>query len=298
MQFAVTAVHSCSKLSSAVTQPSAAQSLAFAVVLGRLLCPTYSQPRCRLPASSLAIGHLQTNIRGINNQFAMTSVGAKDVSPSGHGPPTYIISGQLSHRVGHLLPDSDGGVQPRPVFAQLYFHDVQNELANRMVSVADGVAVGVVDLLQRLFHYINPYVRIFRTAGERLQEQPSRNLQIGFKRVGRAERGTHAAPISDDVAGILVCPDGGIDHAGLDIVLEWRPLLESGFSPLECVWHLDPCSMALQYPLLTHGVILGGPQACRVPQEVIMVLMLKMVMMVTGRNILMMPKSLGHGRMR
>ena len=203
-----------------------------------------------LPLAELFINDrsFANNIRTVNNMFAMTSVGAKDVTPTGHGPPTYVIAGQLSHRIGHLLPD--GEADRRPMFAQLYFHDVQNELVNRMAGVADVVAAGVVDLLQRLLHYINPYVRIFRTAGERLREQPALDLQVGFQRVTRAERGTHAAPTSDDVAGILVCSDGNIDRAGLDIVLERRPLLDGGYAPLERMWHFDARYMALQYPLL------------------------------------------------
>jgi hypothetical protein len=35
------------------------------------------------------------------------------------GVPTYRIHGQLSHRIGSLLPEQTGG-QCRPMFAQLY----------------------------------------------------------------------------------------------------------------------------------------------------------------------------------
>ena len=202
------------------------------------------------PLADLLLNNRQfaNSVKLYNGVFSMTFIGANDVTPRGNGPPTYVISGQLSHRIGHLLPPGEN--QPAPVFAQLYFHDVQHELANRMaMGGAEVLDRRIVLLLQNLLHYINVYVRIFRSAGERLHERPACNMKIAFQRVGRAERGTHAAPTSTEVAGILICPDGDIDPAGLDIVLERRPLGNNGYAPLQRISHLDNRYMPLQYPL-------------------------------------------------
>ncbi len=68
-------------------------------------------------------------IRVYNSALAFTSVGVKldDRFMRSGGVPTYRIHGQLSHRIGSLLPEQTGG-QCRPMFAQLYIHDTSNEL--------------------------------------------------------------------------------------------------------------------------------------------------------------------------
>ncbi len=70
-------------------------------------------------------------IRVYNSALAFTSVGVKldDCFTRSGGVPTYHIHGQLSHRIGSLLPEQTGG-QCRPMFAQLYIHDTSNELCN------------------------------------------------------------------------------------------------------------------------------------------------------------------------
>ncbi|CAG8691743.1 12317_t:CDS:1 [Cetraspora pellucida] len=61
------------------------------------------------------------NIRRYNAAHAFTSLGAK-INQSvfnGHGPYSFRISGELYHRVGSLLPDSDA----EATYAQLYIYD-------------------------------------------------------------------------------------------------------------------------------------------------------------------------------
>lgn len=73
------------------------------------------------------------DIRQYNNMFAFTSMGGKicHINQGGRGPYTFKISGQNYHNIGSLLP-SDG--HP-PAYSQLYIHDTDNELANRINAV-------------------------------------------------------------------------------------------------------------------------------------------------------------------
>ena len=74
--------------------------------------------------------HFLENIRAYNSMFSFTSIGGRVESAvnNGGGPPQFVFSGQNYHRIGSLVPDPGRA----PKFAQLYIHDTQNELKNRM----------------------------------------------------------------------------------------------------------------------------------------------------------------------
>jgi hypothetical protein len=74
-------------------------------------------------------------IRVYNSALAFISMSVKldDRFTRSGGVPTYCIHGQLSHRIGSLLPEQTGG-QCRPMFAQLYIHGTSNELRNRQAA--------------------------------------------------------------------------------------------------------------------------------------------------------------------
>ena len=64
--------------------------------------------------------------------FSFTSMGGKVQRPSslGNGPYVYQIEGQNAHYMGSLLPTEDA----TPKFAQLYIHDTDNEISNRIAT--------------------------------------------------------------------------------------------------------------------------------------------------------------------
>lgn len=75
-----------------------------------------------------------SNIRAYNNMFAFTSMGGKidnTINARGKGPYTFILGGQNYHYMGSLLP-KDGS---QPVYSQLYIHDTENEVENRIAAV-------------------------------------------------------------------------------------------------------------------------------------------------------------------
>ena len=65
-----------------------------------------------------------------NCMFTFTSMGATVEHSFGgsRGPKIFKISGQVSHRIGSLVPSGDDA----PKFAELYIHDPANEIRHRM----------------------------------------------------------------------------------------------------------------------------------------------------------------------
>lgn len=74
--------------------------------------------------------HFLRNIRAYNMMFSFTSFGGKvDASINrGSNPPIFRIGGQNHHYLGSLIPPDD----QKPKFAQLYIHDIEDEINNRL----------------------------------------------------------------------------------------------------------------------------------------------------------------------
>jgi hypothetical protein len=73
--------------------------------------------------------NFQKDIRAYNNAFAFTSLGVNldhNLANSTEGMYTFRISGQMYHRIGSLLPQSE---QNEPKFAQIYFQDPEYDQA-------------------------------------------------------------------------------------------------------------------------------------------------------------------------
>lgn len=104
---------------------------------GRVLLPPYQQP----PTALSDLYHkddrrsqfFQNNIRSFNTMFAFTSMGGniERAVNVGRAPPIFVMNGENYHQIGSLLPSA--GSQPK--FAQLYVHDTENEIHNRMSVV-------------------------------------------------------------------------------------------------------------------------------------------------------------------
>ena len=77
--------------------------------------------RTLLTSQTVQAQEFRNNIRQYNAALAMCSLGVKvDTSVTdGRGPYCFRISGELSHRIGSLLPS--GGRDP--TYSQLYFYD-------------------------------------------------------------------------------------------------------------------------------------------------------------------------------
>ena len=115
------------------------------------------------------------NIRMYNSALSFTSIGVNvDQEVTGtSGIYTFRIHGEMYHRIGTLLPNSE----TPPQFAQIYIYDTDHEIQNRL-NAMDNLDSTILAELQQMLHDINPYVNIFRQAGNLLKQNPLLDLKL------------------------------------------------------------------------------------------------------------------------
>lgn len=177
--------------------------------------------------------------------FSFTSMGAKvdhqvNARP---GPYVYKISGQNYHRMGSLLPQAGN----RPMFAQLYIFDTENEVSNRVRSVNFDndmdIDQTIVQSLIGMFDQNNQIVKAFRMARDRFEQDNI--VPIRLKLTGRRPQDTmqYDLPSNSEIAGLMVGDFGQYDRQR-DIIVEHQNL------GLKRISDLHPSFMSLQYPIL------------------------------------------------
>jgi hypothetical protein len=160
------------------------------------------------------------NARTYNNRFAFTSTCAKFKDPStfpgGPGITPVVLHGALHHKISPLTPASGGD----SAFAQIYVHDTDNELPNRLKFRPKGKGITrklsdpdhknaesdqklakqqvntakldafdrkITTNLQQIMHANNPFVPFFKTCLERLQDFERNHQTRDMKLVIRSD---------------------------------------------------------------------------------------------------------------
>ncbi|XP_019172007.1 PREDICTED: uncharacterized protein LOC109167446 [Ipomoea nil] len=143
-----------------------------------------------------------------------------------------------------LLPQH--GNQPK--FAQLYIHDTENEINNRIGSVRknndkDSIHVDVVSDIKNVLDENNVLVKSFRNAKTQIESNTC--VEIKMRLIGKRNKDarTYNLPTVSEVAALIV---GDLDPTmgERDILVETR----SGL--LKRISELHPSYLPLQYPIL------------------------------------------------
>ncbi|XP_031111748.1 uncharacterized protein LOC116015711 [Ipomoea triloba] len=178
--------------------------------------------------------------------FSFTSLGGRidrDIN-TGKAPPVFRLNGQNFHLIGSLLPAP--GTKPK--FAQLYIHDPEQELFNRLNSVGGTTDINhlhedIVSDLQSVLDENNVLVQSFRVARNAILTNPT--VDVRMKLLGKRNHDgkTYNLPTVSEVAAIVV---GDLDPSmgERDILIETR----SGL--LKRISELNPAYLPLQYPIL------------------------------------------------
>ncbi|XP_019163585.1 PREDICTED: uncharacterized protein LOC109159928 [Ipomoea nil] len=167
----------------------------------------------------------------------------KDINIGG-APPVFRLNGQNFHLLGSLLP-VDGN---KPKFAQLYIHDPENEIFNRLNAVSGDNEVkelheDIVSDIQLTLDENNVLVRSFRMARHEIQKNP--RVDVKMKLIGKRTQDakTYNLPTVSEVAAIVV--------GDLDPMLGERDILiETKSGVLKRITELNPAYLPLQYPIL------------------------------------------------
>ncbi|KAL0385744.1 UNVERIFIED_CONTAM: hypothetical protein Sradi_2968700 [Sesamum radiatum] len=181
--------------------------------------------------------HFKANSRTYNNVFAFTSFGVtydKELCRNDKNVYTFRVQGLVYHFLNDLIPKEGKGTN-----LQLYFHDVENEVDNRL-AVSDKLKEELVLMIMKLLE-ANPYSLFFRS----LREIPELH---DYRIVLRADPGLdqriYNVPVVDQVAAIWKDSDECDESQSRDI----RVYPKSGRS--QKIEYYYGCYDPLQYPLL------------------------------------------------
>ena len=165
----------------------------------------------------------KTNICQYNAAFAFTSLGVKvDQSVTrGSGPYSFRISGELHHLSGALLPLPGHA----PVFAQIYIHAPDDQLAQRARN-NDNLNRAIMTIIQGVIHQSHPYMELYRQAFEIMGEKPPEEQRTVAMRL-RAERNQdlrrYNLPTANNEVAVIIPGDGSEEHSDhCDIILRLR----------------------------------------------------------------------------
>ncbi|GJY51737.1 hypothetical protein Tco_0442584 [Tanacetum coccineum] len=170
-----------------------------------------------------------------------------DIVNYGCGPFCYRIHVENYHRLGSLLPQTG----KTPMFAQLYIFDTNNEITNRINAVSKESCTTSKDkILDRelateirdMLDSINPLVKEFRMAGERIKSSNDQRLKLRLIGTRNRDGRQYNLPTASEVAALIVGDFDSTKHKR-DIIL----LQQDG--DLKRISELHPSYLAMQYPL-------------------------------------------------
>lgn len=180
--------------------------------------------------------HFLNNIRKYNACFHMTSFGVDRVISMPGFSPTFIIQGQVYHRIGSLLPMTDGP----PQFLQIYFLGEEDQLDQR-TSIVEGVQRHIIQKVQSVLNDNNNLIHEFKTA---LEKMPNESFKVVIH-PDRVPSGEHErrynAPTTSEVAAVVA---GSEYTSSRDIVLHARD------GQLRRIADTHRFYDALQYPII------------------------------------------------
>jgi hypothetical protein len=184
-------------------------------------------------------------IRLYNSILSFASVSAnidEKLMPANQGVYTYRINGRIHHKLSSMLPRDNN----QPKFSQIYIYDSEMQTAIRSGMFPQSINIEILNQIQNLLIQFNPYVKIYKQAGELLREKPSIALNIIIKS-NKTKDKTLNAPTSNEIAVLMVNSEEENQSTSRDVVVKLKT--ESQYDTVflnENVSYYDP----LAYPLM------------------------------------------------
>ena len=160
----------------------------------------------------------RSSIRLYNSILAFKYISAKideSLMAATNGVYTYRINGDVHHKLSSYMPNTNHS----PKFSQIYIYDVDMQSSIRTGMYPKVIKASILNKIQRLLELNNPFVRIYKQAGERLRNDPSSELNIVIKANDKTDR-TKNKPSVDEIAVLMVDDDQTIDKR--DIIVNKR----------------------------------------------------------------------------
>ena len=175
--------------------------------------------------------HFRTHIRKYNSALAFASFKYQTDQRVRGGLQCFQIHGALYHLAGPLQPAAN----VRPQFAQVFLYDPEDAIEQLRIrpgghALSEAIEIVLFQQLLEMLHNCNPFIAIYRTVHERMQEAianvPAEQLQVILNPrmelicATGADRRRHNVPIANEIAIIIPDEYGIAGHR--DIVLAHR----------------------------------------------------------------------------
>jgi hypothetical protein len=216
---------------------------------GQISLPYLTEPppvlQSLLTASTARARGFREKIRRYNCAFAFTSVAVNvdEERIAGTGPTSFRIHGELSHKMGSLLPSND---TIQPLYAQLYIHDPQAALDYR-IRRNNVLNPDVMSDLQDMLNQSHIYVPLYKHAYQIIMGKPEEeraNIRVAIALAPDTDHRVYNLPTVDEVAAIVPSESDNSTHSERDIIVRLRG------GPLKRISHLHPAYSPLHYVLL------------------------------------------------
>ncbi|KAK5805645.1 hypothetical protein F5H01DRAFT_268272, partial [Linnemannia elongata] len=196
---------------------------------------------------SAAGNAFRNNIRKYNSALSFTSMGVTtdlDLANAREGVYTYRIQGAVVHEVGPLRAREG----EKPTFAQIYFHDPNEQVARRQEIFPDVLEEGHLRDIQAALETSNRFCQAYKNIREREAEHgPIEDVKIVLKATretdGRRQR-QYDLPSANEVAVLLPGDDTAIERR--DIVMQGRDGRLERIDEAHAVY--DPLQYVLLHP--------------------------------------------------
>jgi hypothetical protein len=167
--------------------------------------------------------HFQQHIHSYNNSIAFISLGAKldraiTDTMNAAGVYTFRIQGALHHSMRSLL--SPPGERPR--FAQVYLYDSAEEQLQFCHETHPNLNLEILQLLNTILRDVNPLVQYWRTARERIADNPQLTIRLTMLDPQENDPRRYNRPTADDIAVIIVWPGDDNEPFERDIIIQHR----------------------------------------------------------------------------
>lgn len=187
--------------------------------------------------------HFHQNIRVYNNALSFTSLGVKideSITNNNNGAYSFRIQGELYHRLGSLLPPDD----QEPRFAQIWMSDGTEEMTLIRERIHPQLRRDILTLLNNLMLQHNPYATFFRTAQERIANDPASRVRLCMVDTNAHDPRRYNRPTANEIAAIIVGDELSEREACRDIIVEHQA---RGF---QRVSELHPSYFPMRFPLI------------------------------------------------
>ena len=221
--------------------------------------------------------HFRMHIRKYNSALAFASLKYTPDQRVRGGLQCFQIHGALYHLAGPL----QHATNTRPQFAQVFLYDPEDAVEQLRIrpggpALSEAIEVVLLQELLEMLHGCNPFIAIYRTAHERIQQAvtnvPEAQLQLILNPrmelicATGADRRRHHVPVANEVA--MIIPDEYGIASVRDIVLANRNVARNGEYQIICSNHA--AYTPLHYTLLFPFGELGWHWALRLQHSKVM----------------------------